>query len=50
MTLNQARKRFPLVPVEIVRWALENIPDPRNAELGLRRLEASRRLAVKYGV
>jgi len=49
MTLAQARKRFPLVPVEIVRWALENIPDPRDVELGLHRLEQTRRISLKYG-
>ena len=34
MTLAQARKRYPLVPVEIVKWALENIPDPRDSTAG----------------
>jgi hypothetical protein len=48
MTLAQARKRFPLVPVEIVQWALENIPDPRDIERGLVRLEESRRMELKY--
>jgi len=48
MTLAQARKRFPLVPVEIVQWALENIPDPRDIERGLARLEISRRVELKY--
>jgi hypothetical protein len=48
MTLAQARKRFPLVPLEIVQWALENIPDPRDIERGLLRLEQSRRMELKY--
>lgn len=48
MTLAQARKRFPLVPAEIVQWALENIPDPRDIERGLLRLEQSRRMELKY--
>lgn len=48
MTLAQARKRFPLVPDEIVKWALENIPDPRDIERGLLRLEQSRRIELKY--
>jgi hypothetical protein len=48
MTLAQARKRYPLVPAEIVKWALENIPDPRDAERGLLRLEQSRRIELKY--
>ncbi len=50
MTLSQARKRFPLVPVEIVQWALENIPDPRDMERGLNRLEQSRQVALRYSV
>jgi len=48
MTLAQARKRYPLVPAEIVRWAVENIPDPRNVERGLSRLEQAKRLEMKY--
>ncbi len=48
MTLAQALKRFPLVPAEIVQWALENIPDPRDIERGLLRLEQSRRMELKY--
>ncbi|MBE0418091.1 MAG: hypothetical protein IBX63_10035 [Coriobacteriia bacterium] len=48
MTLAQARKRFPLVPAEIVKWAVENIPDPRDVERGLLRLERSRRIELKY--
>ncbi len=48
MTLSQARERFPLVPVEIVKWALENIPDPRDVERGLLRLERSRQIEIRY--
>ncbi|MBW6467866.1 MAG: hypothetical protein RQ731_07415 [Anaerosomatales bacterium] len=48
MTLAQARKRYPLVPAEIVKWAVDNIPDPRDVERGLMRLENSRRVELKY--
>ena len=48
MTLAQARKRYPLVPAEIVKWAVENIPDPRDVDRGLMRLEDSRRVELKY--
>jgi hypothetical protein len=48
MTLAQARKRFPNVPAEIVKWAVENIPDPRDIECGLTRLEESKRVLIKY--
>ncbi len=48
MTLAQARRRFPLVPVEIVKWALENIPDPKDVERGLSRLEQTREVQLKY--
>jgi hypothetical protein len=48
MTLAQARKRFPNVPAEIVKWAVENIPDPRNIERGLSALEQSKRIQIKY--
>lgn len=48
MTLAQARKRYPHVPVEIVKWAVENIPDPRDVERGLSRLEQSKRILIKY--
>jgi hypothetical protein len=48
MTLAQARKRYPLVPAEIVKWAVENIPDPRDVERGLLRLENSRRVELMY--
>lgn len=50
MTLAEARKRYPLVPRDIIRWALENIPEPRDIDRGLARLEQSRRIQVKYGV
>lgn len=48
MTLKQARKRFPLVPEEILRWACENIHDPEDLERGLFRLEQAKRLQLKY--
>lgn len=48
MTLMQARKRFPLVPEEILRWALDNITDPDDLERGLFRLEQAKRLQLKY--
>ena len=48
MTLSQARKRFPSVPVEIVKWAIENISDPHDQERGLSRLEQAKRIQVKY--
>lgn len=50
MTLTQARKRFPLVPREIVQWALENIADPKDLELGLSRIDQARRIQLRYGV
>ncbi|MBS3973500.1 MAG: hypothetical protein KGZ89_01335 [Actinobacteria bacterium] len=48
MTLAQARKRYPLVPTEIIQWALDNIPNPADAERGLFRLEQAKRLEIKY--
>jgi hypothetical protein len=48
MTLKQARKRFPLVPDEILRWAVENINDAQALERGLFRLEQAKRLQLKY--
>ena len=48
MTLAQARKRFPNVPAEIVKWAVENIPDPRDVERGLMCLEQTKRIQIKY--
>lgn len=50
MTLAQARKRFPLVPRDILKWALENISDPHDLEVGLYRLDQARQIQVKYGV
>ena len=48
MTLVQARKRYPNVPTEIVKWAVENISDPRDIERGLNRLEQAKRVQIKY--
>jgi len=48
MTLSQARERYPHVPTEIVLWAIENINDPVDIERGLRRIEESRRMELKY--
>lgn len=48
MTLKQARRRFPLVPDEILRWAVENINDVQALERGLFRLEQAKRLQLKY--
>lgn len=48
MTLSQARKRYPSVPLEIVKWALENINDPHDQERGLWRLEQAKQIQVKY--
>ncbi len=50
MTLAQARKRYPMVPAEIVQWAVENIPNPADLERGLSRLEAAKRVQIKYAV
>jgi hypothetical protein len=50
MTLAQARKRYPLVPREILKWAIENISDPQDLERGLFRLDQARRIQLKYGV
>ena len=50
MTLAQARKRYPLVPKEIVRWAIQNIPDAKDLERGLMRLDQARRIQVTYEV
>ncbi len=50
MTLSQARKRYPLVPAEIIQWAIDNIADPRDVERGLLRLEQSKRIQIKYSV
>jgi hypothetical protein len=48
MTLAQAQKRYPHVPTEIVEWAVKNIPDPRDVERGLSRLEECKRIQLKY--
>ena len=48
MTLAQARKRYPNVPAEIVKWAVENIPDPRDVERGLTHIETAKRLQIRY--
>jgi hypothetical protein len=48
MTLAQARKRFPLVPVEIIEWALANIDSPSDAERALFRLEQTKRVQIRY--
>lgn len=48
MTLAQARRRFPHVPAEIIKWAVENIRDPRDLERGLNRLEQAKRVELKY--
>lgn len=48
MTLAQARKRFPHVPADIVKWAVENIRDQRDLERGLNRLEQAKRVQLKY--
>lgn len=48
MTLSQARKRFPHVPADIIKWAVENIRDPRDLERGLNRLEQSKVVQLRY--
>ncbi len=50
MTVAEARKRYPLVPRDILKWAIENIADPKDLERGLFRLEQAKRIQVKYGV
>ncbi len=50
MTLAQARKRYPLVPREILKWAIDNISNPQDLERGLYRLEQAKQIQVKYGV
>ena len=44
MTLKQARKRYPLVPEQIVRWAIANIDDPVDLDRGLVQLQQAIRL------
>ncbi|MDO8963132.1 MAG: hypothetical protein Q7W30_01415 [Coriobacteriia bacterium] len=48
MTLKQARKRYPLVPADILSWAVENIRDPEDLDRGLFRLEQAIQLQLKY--
>ena len=50
MTVAEARKSYPLVPREILKWAIENISDPKDLERGLFRLDQAKRIQVKYGV
>ncbi|KAF0207237.1 MAG: hypothetical protein Q8S43_05935 [Actinomycetota bacterium] len=50
MTLAQARERYPLVPREILKWAIDNIPNLEDLERGLYRLEQAKQIQVKYGV
>lgn len=50
MTIAEARKRYPLVPREMLVWAVENISDPKDLERGLFRLDQARRIQLKYGV
>ncbi|MBN1193523.1 MAG: hypothetical protein JXA36_07550 [Coriobacteriia bacterium] len=50
MTVTEARKRYPLVPREILKWAVENISDPKDLERGLFRLDQAKRIQRKYGV
>jgi hypothetical protein len=49
LTLKQARKRYPRVPADIIRWAVENIGDPDDLDRGLFRLEQAIELQLKYG-
>jgi hypothetical protein len=44
MTLKQARKRYPLIPEDIVRWAIENIDDVSDLDRGLTQLQQAFRL------
>lgn len=50
MTVAEARKRYPLVPNEILKWAVQNISDPKDLERGLFRLEQAKRIQLKYSV
>ncbi len=50
MTVAEALKRYPLVPSEILQWAIENIADPRDLDRGLSRLDQARRIQLKYSV
>jgi hypothetical protein len=44
----QARRRYPNVPFEIVKWAVDNIADPRELQKGLSRIEQERRVRLRY--
>jgi len=50
MTLRQARQRYPHVPKDILRWALDNITDIDDVERGLHRLNEAKQLQIKYGL
>ena len=39
MTYEQAKKQYPSVPDNIVRWAVDNIPNERQVRRGLYQLE-----------
>lgn len=48
MTLAQALRRYPFVPADVLKWAVQNIDDPRDLERCLGRLEQSRRVQIRY--
>ncbi len=48
MTLAQARRRYPLVPAEVLKWAVQNIDDSKALERCLRRVEQTKRMQIKY--
>jgi hypothetical protein len=48
MTLKQARKRYPLVPEDIVLWAIENIEDVSDLDRGLTQLQQAIRLQRRF--
>ena len=48
MTLAQARRRYPLVPAEVLKWAVQNIDDPRDLERCLGQMERTRRMQIRY--
>lgn len=39
MTYEQARRQYPSVPDNVVRWAVDNIPNERQVRRGLYQLE-----------
>lgn len=39
MTYEQAKRQYPSVPDNIVRWAVDNIPNERQVRRGLYQLE-----------